>query len=183
MPGAFAKTLSYGIFGVDAYQVQVEIDVMIGQEIKTIFQIVGLPEGAVRESRERVRSAIQNSGYWFPSARVTANLAPADIRKEGAAFDLALAIGVLAANGALRTDKLEDYALIGELGLDGQLRSVRGALPLALGCPQKRPQGPDPAPNECLRSSHCPGSGNPSGRLVGRRHPIFQWRFGHQSVS
>jgi magnesium chelatase family protein len=141
MPGAFAKTLSYGIFGIDAYQVQVEIDIMIGQEDKTIFQIVGLPEGAVRESRERVRSAIQNSGFWFPSGRVTANLAPADIRKEGAAFDLALAIGVLTANGGVQPDKLGDYAFIGELGLNGELRPVRGALPLALGARESGMKG------------------------------------------
>jgi magnesium chelatase family protein len=135
MPGAFAKVLSYGVYGIDAYQVTVELDVTVtaNELVPSIFQIVGLPEGAVKESRERVRAAIGNSGFWFPTGRVTANMAPADVRKEGAAFDLPLAIGVLAASSGVPTDKLGNYALVGELGLDGGLRPVRGALPLALG--------------------------------------------------
>ena len=135
MPGAFAKVLSYGVYGIEAYQVAIEVDVTISQSPteQGIFQIVGLPEGAVKESRERVRAAIGNSGFWFPSGRVTANMAPADIRKEGAAFDLPLAIGVLAASRAMQLDQLGAYALVGELGLNGELRPVRGALPLALG--------------------------------------------------
>ncbi len=133
MPGAFAKVLAYGVYGIEAYQVSVELDVTIGQDEQSIFQIVGLPEGAVRESRERVRAAIGNAGYWFPGGRVTANLAPADVRKEGAAFDLALALGVLAASGTVPPERLGQYAMVGELGLDGMLRPVRGALPLALG--------------------------------------------------
>jgi magnesium chelatase family protein len=133
MPGAYAKTLSYGVYGIDPYQVGVEIDVTLGQNDQTLFQIVGLPEGAVKESRERVRAAIQNAGFWFPGGRVTVNLAPADIRKEGAAFDLPIAVGVLSACGALPPDRLGEYALVGELGLNGELRPIRGALPLALG--------------------------------------------------
>ncbi|HOE97967.1 MAG TPA: magnesium chelatase domain-containing protein, partial [Candidatus Sumerlaeota bacterium] len=133
MPGAFAKSLSFGVFGIEPYQVTVEVDVTIGQREDSIFQIVGLPEGAVKESRERVRAAIGNSGFWFPAGRVTANLAPADIRKEGVAFDLPLAVGVLAASGSLSPNLLGRYALVGELGLNGEVRPVRGALPLALG--------------------------------------------------
>lgn len=133
MPGAFAKTISYGVYGIEAYQVTVELDVTIGQSDQSIFQIVGLPEGAVRESRERVRAAIGNAGFWFPNGRVTANLAPADIRKEGAAFDLPLAVGVLAASNAVPLEKLGRFGMVGELGLNGELRPVRGALPLALG--------------------------------------------------
>src|SRR5688572_3490286 len=106
MPGAFAKVFSFGVYGIDAYQVSIEVDVTVGQNEQVIFQIVGLPEGAVKESRERVRAAIGNSGFWFPGGRVTANMAPADIRKEGAAFDLPLAIGVLAASGAVPADRL-----------------------------------------------------------------------------
>lgn len=135
MPGAFAKVFSFGVYGIDAYQVAIEVDVSISanETIPSIFQIVGLPEGAVKESRERVRAAIGNAGFWFPGGRVTANMAPADIRKEGAAFDLPLAVGVLAATGGVPPERLEHYALVGELGLSGELRSVRGALPLALG--------------------------------------------------
>ena len=133
LPGAFAKALSFGVFGIEAYRVEVEVDVTLGRDEVSIFQIVGLPEGAVKESRERVRAAIGNSGFWFPAGRVTANLAPADIRKEGAAFDLPLAIGVLAAAGGVSTERLGEYALVGELGLNGEIRGVRGALPLALG--------------------------------------------------
>lgn len=133
MPGAFAKTISYGVYGIEAYQVTVELDVTLQQGEQMNFQIVGLPEGAVRESRDRVRAAIGNSRFWFPGGRITANLAPADIRKEGAVFDLPLAIGVMAASGTVPADRLAEYALVGELGLDGGLRPVRGALPLALG--------------------------------------------------
>lgn len=133
MPGAFSKVLSYGVYGIEPYQVTVEVDVSIGQNEVLIFQIVGLPEGAVKESRERVRAAIGNAGFWFPGGRVTANLAPADVRKEGAAFDLPLAIGVMAASGGVPTDLLDQYALVGELGLNGEVRPVRGGLPLAIG--------------------------------------------------
>ena len=133
MPGSFARTFSYGVYGIEPYQVTVELDVTIGQNEQTIFQIVGLPEGAVKESRERVRAAIGNAGFWFPGGRITANLAPADIRKEGAAFDLPLAVALLAASGSLPHDRLGDFAMVGELGLNGELRPVRGALPLALG--------------------------------------------------
>lgn len=134
MPGSFSKVLSFGVYGIDAYLVTIEVDVSIspGDE-KPIFQIVGLPEAAVKESRERVRAAIGNAGYWFPGGRVTANLAPADVRKEGAAFDLALAMGVLAASGSVAGDRLAQYAMVGELGLNGEIRPVRGALPHALG--------------------------------------------------
>ncbi|MCE5231561.1 ATP-dependent protease, partial [bacterium] len=142
MPGSFAKVLSFGVYGIDAYLVTIEIDVSIGRnDADSIFQIVGLPEGAVKESRERVRAAIGNAGYWFPGGRVTANLAPADIKKEGAAFDLALAMGVLAASGSVAGDRLAEYAMVGELGPNGELRPVRGALPLALGAKTAKLKG------------------------------------------
>lgn len=151
MPGAFAKVLSYGVFGITPYQVGVELDVTIGQHEQLVFQVVGLPEGAVKESRERVRASVGNSGFWFPTGRITANLAPADIRKEGAAFDLPLAIGVLAATGAVAQDRLGTCAMVGELGLDGELRPVRGGLPLALGARDDGIQSilvPEPNANE-----------------------------------
>lgn len=133
MPGSYAQVFSYGIYGIDAYRVSVEVDISRGTDDGSIFQIVGLPEGAVRESRERVRSAVGNAGFWFPAGRITANLAPADIKKDGVAFDLPLALGILAANDALVADLLGDYAVAGELGLSGEVRPLRGALPLALG--------------------------------------------------
>lgn len=133
MPATFAQVFSFAIYGIDAYRVIVEVDVSKAPSENQSFQIVGLPEGAVKESRDRVRAAIGNSGFWFPPGKITANLAPADIRKEGGAFDLPLAIGVLAASGSMESDKLAEYALVGELGLNGDVRAIRGALPLALG--------------------------------------------------
>src|SRR5438067_385532 len=98
MSRSYAQVFSFAIFGIDAYRVTVELDISPSPNEAGNFQIVGLPEGAVRESRDRVRAAIGNSGFWFPSGKITANLAPADVRKEGGAFDLPLAIGLLAAN-------------------------------------------------------------------------------------
>src|SRR5262245_6555891 len=91
------------------------------------FTTGGLPDSAVRESRERVRTAIRNAGFAFPSDRITVNLAPADIRKEGASFDLPIALGILAATGSLKP-RLEPFAVVGELALDGQVQPVRGTL-------------------------------------------------------
>ena len=122
-----------GLYGLDAYRVSVELDIASSPSEVPSFQIVGLPEGAVRESRDRVRAAISNSGYWFPAGRITANLAPADIRKEGAAFDLPLAVGILSASERFESDRLDSFAMVGELGLDGVIRPVNGVLPLALG--------------------------------------------------
>ncbi|MBI3735366.1 ATP-binding protein, partial [Candidatus Sumerlaeota bacterium] len=134
MARAYAQVFSFAIFGIDAYCVTVELDISpAGQNESQSFQVVGLPEGAVKESRDRVRAAIANSGFWFPTGKITANLAPADIRKEGVAFDLPLAIGLLAANGSLLSERLPEFAMVGELGLNGDIRPVRGALPLALG--------------------------------------------------
>ncbi len=133
MPRAYAQVISFAVYGIDAYRVTVEVDVSASPTEQPGFQIVGLPEGAVKESRDRVRAAIGNSGFWFPGGRITANLAPADVRKEGGAFDLPLAVGLIAASGGLPPDCLQEYALAGELGLNGDVRAIRGALPLALG--------------------------------------------------
>lgn len=115
--------------GIDAYIVEVEVDISQGLPS---FATVGLPEGAVRESKDRVKAAIKNSGYHFPSDRITVNLAPADIKKEGSAFDLPIAIGILAATELLRMPHLSNYLFLGELALDGLLRPIRGALPMAI---------------------------------------------------
>ena len=116
------------VFGIDAAHVQVEVDVSLGLPC---FNMVGLPDASVRESRDRVRSAIRNSGFDFPTRRITVNLAPADIRKAGSAFDLPIALGVLAAAGFIERRDVADVILIGELSLDGGIQSARGVLPIA----------------------------------------------------
>lgn len=123
---------SCSLLGADAYMVRVEVDVSKGMPA---FDIVGLPDAAVRESRERVRTAIRNSGLEFPFERITVNLAPADVKKEGANFDLAIAVGVLVATGQLtapeQEERLDKTAFLGELSLDGSLRRVNGVLPMS----------------------------------------------------
>ncbi len=120
---------SLAALGVDAYRVRVEVDVSQGL---ISYAVVGLPDAAVRESGERVRAAIRNSGFSMPARRVTVNLAPADTKKQGPLFDLPIALGVLMGDGQLKP-KLADFAAIGELGLDGEVRPVTGVLPMALG--------------------------------------------------
>ncbi len=134
----FAKVLSSAVLGIDAYLVQVEAHIEAGVPA---FATVGLPEGAVRESKERVNAAIKNSGFPLPPKRITINLAPADIRKEGSAFDLPMALGILAARGQLSRDRLQDYVIVGELSLDGTLRPIRGALPMSLAAKAARKAG------------------------------------------
>jgi magnesium chelatase family protein len=117
------------VFGIEACQVQVEVDVSFGLPG---FTMVGLPDTSVRESRDRVRSAIRNSGFEFPPHRITVNLAPADLRKVGAAFDLPIALGILAASGSLQRRHVHDILLLGELSLDGAIQPARGVLPIAV---------------------------------------------------
>lgn len=124
----FAIVKSAAVLGIDAYIVDVECNLSNAQ--LPLFITVGLPEGAVKESKERVWSAVRNAGYHIPSNRIVINLAPADIRKEGSAFDLPIAIGLLTAANFVSPAKLKDYILLGELSLDGSLRAIRGALPV-----------------------------------------------------
>ncbi len=125
-----AKVSSGAVYGVDGYQVTVEVDCSTGMGQ---FTVVGLPDAGVNESRERVRPAIKNSGYRFPSGRrITANLAPADLRKEGPAFDLPLAVGILISTEQVPPGGLAETCFVGELSLDGSLRPTSGALPIAL---------------------------------------------------
>ncbi len=124
-----AKVLSGALLGIDAYPVEVEVDIAQGLPQ---FATVGLAEGAVKESKDRVKSAIKNSGYDFPVRRITINLAPADTKKDGTAFDLPMAVGILAATGVIKNHRPRDYALLGELSLDGQIKPVRGILPIAV---------------------------------------------------
>ncbi len=123
-----AAVRSAAVLGIDAYDVLVEVDVALGLPGWTI---VGLPAGAVKESRERVSAALVNSGFMVPPRRVTINLAPGDVRKEGTAFDLPVALGFLAATGQIDADALASVVAVGELGLDGMLRPVRGTLSVA----------------------------------------------------
>ena len=115
----------------DANIIDVEVDFSQIKLDQEQFHTVGLPDAAVRESRDRVRSAIKNSGFEIPPTRITINLAPADLKKEGSGFDLPIAIGILGAYGALHIKDVSDFLLVGELGLDGSLRAVQGMLPIA----------------------------------------------------
>jgi magnesium chelatase family protein len=124
-----ASTLTGATVGVEGLLVRVEVDVTDGIPA---FQTVGLPDASVREARERVRSALRNCGFKFPEGRITINLAPADVRKEGSAFDLAVAVGLMAANGEVRPARLGETLLLGELALDGALRPVAGVLAIAV---------------------------------------------------
>jgi magnesium chelatase family protein len=124
-----ASLRTAAVFGVDACPVHVEVDVSFGFPA---FVMVGLPDASVRESRDRVKSAIRNSGFEFPPHRITVNLAPADVRKAGASFDLPIALGVLAASGVVERRHIADLVILGELSLDGSIHATRGALPIAV---------------------------------------------------
>jgi magnesium chelatase family protein len=124
-----AKIQSSAVVGVDGLPVEVEVDISYGLPS---FSTVGLPEGAVRESRERVKAAIKNSGYDFPNRRITVNLAPADVKKEGTGYDLPMALGILVAAEIIQSEKLKKYGIIGELSLDGSIRNAKGILPMAI---------------------------------------------------
>lgn len=124
----FTRLNSIGVFGIDSFMVEVEADVSGGLPC---FEIVGLPDAAVKESRDRVRSALKNSGFSFPLGRITVNLAPANIRKEGSVYDLPTLVAILCASGQLQGD-FRDAAFIGEIALDGQVRGIRGVLAMAI---------------------------------------------------
>ncbi len=134
----------------------VSVEVHMGNGLPSL-SLVGLPEAAVKESKDRVRAALINSGYQFPARRITVNLAPADLPKEGGRFDLAIALGILAASGQLQTDQLERYEFLGELSLGGGLRPIRGALPAALACGDDRRRLVVPVVNapEAALASDC----------------------------
>jgi len=122
------KTFSAAVNGLEVTTVRIEVSITRGVQ----YHLTGLGDEAVRESRDRITAALQNNGYKFPVADVTVNMAPADLRKEGSGFDLPLAIGILAGNDNMQCEMLADYMLVGELGLDGKLQPVRGALPIAI---------------------------------------------------
>ncbi|MBI2340445.1 MAG: YifB family Mg chelatase-like AAA ATPase [Deltaproteobacteria bacterium] len=130
---------SAGLLGINAYPLDVEVDISL-QSLPQ-WHTVGLPESAVKESRERVVSAIKNSGYDFAQRKVTINLAPADIKKEGTAFDLPIALGLLNASGVVQSEKAQSYLYVGELSLNGDLRPIRGVLPIAMLAARKKYAG------------------------------------------
>ena len=125
-----SKVISSAVLGIDAYPVEVEVD--IASRGLPFFSTVGLPDTAVKESKERVRAALKNTGFDFPLKQVIVNLAPADIKKEGSAFDLPIAIGMLIAEGVLNQEQVSGFLIVGELSLDGRVKPVRGALSMAV---------------------------------------------------
>ncbi len=126
---ALFKTQTAAVFGIDAHLIDVEVDLYKGGMTRD-FMLVGMPDAAVREARERIKSALINSGFGYPNKALTINLAPATIRKEGAGFDLPMALGILGAMGSAKS--LDDHLPIGELSLNGTVRPVRGALSVAV---------------------------------------------------
>lgn len=124
----FVKTFCAAVNGLEVTTVTVEVSITRG----VLYHLTGLGDAAVKESHDRIAAALLNNGYKFPVADITANLSPADLKKEGSGFDLPLAIAILAVDGKMQADRLADYMLVGELGLDGQLRPVKGALPIAI---------------------------------------------------
>src|SRR5262245_30052252 len=131
-----AKLQTYSLVGIDAVPVEVEVDVSAAAMPKTV--LVGLPEAAVKESTHRVERAIVNSGYHRPVDRVVINLAPAELPKQAASFDLPITLGILAASGQIASDKFNHYAVVGELALDGSTRPTRGALSMAMVAARQR---------------------------------------------
>src|SRR5690242_3659913 len=132
------KTQSAAVYGIDANIIEVEVDVGPSRNAEDNFQTVGLPDAAVRESRQRIRAALRNCGYEVPLTQITINLAPADIKKEGSGFDLPMAMGILGAYGGLVKKELPEFVMVGELSLDGGIRGVRGALPIAIAARAKK---------------------------------------------
>jgi magnesium chelatase family protein len=123
------ENYSAAVYGVDAYEVEIEVN---GAGGDPNIVIVGLPDAAVKESRDRVTTAVANSGYYWPRGRTTINLAPADIKKEGPSFDLPIALGMIAVTEGLDSSPFESFSFVGELALDGSVRAVKGVLPVAL---------------------------------------------------
>ncbi len=128
------KTFGSAVYGIDATTITIEVNVSQGIR----FFLVGLPDNAVKESQQRIESALKTNGYKFPGKKIVINMAPADIRKEGSAYDLPLAIGILAASEQIKNEKLDKYVLMGELSLDGSLQPIKGVLPIAI---QARKEG------------------------------------------
>ena len=128
------KTYGSAVHGVDATTITVEVNIDKGIN----FSLVGLPDSAVKESQHRIDAALNNTGYKIPGKKITINMAPADIRKEGSSYDLTIAMGILAASEQISSDDISEYIIMGELALDGELRPIKGVLPIAI---QARKEG------------------------------------------
>ena len=131
-----AKVFSAGLLGLDAHLIEVEVD--IGGGLPQ-FSIVGLPDATVRESRDRIRAALKNIGFAFPPKRITINLAPAGLKKEGAGLELSMAVGILVAEGIIAQETAQHYVLVGELSLDGRIKPIRGGLSIGMLCENRHP--------------------------------------------
>jgi magnesium chelatase family protein len=145
-----AKTFGGAVHGVDAKTITVEVNVAQGQG----FFLTGLPDNAVKESQHRVESAMKSLSYYMPRNKVVVNLAPADLRKEGSSYDLAIAINILKASGQITAENIEQYVIMGELSLDGILRPIKGVLPIAIQARKENFKG-FILPGECSRSRYC----------------------------
>jgi len=130
-----AKSLSCSVIGIDAYRVEVEVNIAGGT--LPAFNIIGLPDAAIRESRDRIKFAIKNSGFDFPRGKITVNLAPANVKKAGSGFDLPIALSLLCISGEVKQERLLEFAFCGELSLEGKLKEIRGGLPMSLGLKEK----------------------------------------------
>ena len=128
MGDLLVKTYGSAVFGIDAITITIEVNISTG----VAFHLVGLPDNAVKESQPRINAALRNNGFKYPSKKIVINMAPADIRKEGSAYDLPLAVGILAASEQVNAAQLDDYVIMGELSLDGSLQPIKGALPIAI---------------------------------------------------
>jgi len=128
MSDTLVKTYGSAVFGIDATTITVEVNISTG----IAFHLVGLADSAVKESQQRINAALRNNGFEFPGKKIVINMAPADIRKEGSAYDLTLAVGILAASGQVIAEQLDDFVIMGELSLDGSLQPIKGALPIAI---------------------------------------------------
>lgn len=124
-----ARVFSFTLWGLEAYPIEIEVDISRGLPL---INLIGLADTAIKESKERVKSAIKNSGFNWPAEKITISLAPSDVKKEGAGFDLAIAIGILAATEQLPAENLKNFCILGELSLDGSLRPIRGILPISI---------------------------------------------------
>ncbi|NNL15701.1 MAG: magnesium chelatase, partial [Flavobacteriaceae bacterium] len=122
------KVFGSAVFGVEATTITVEVNVDKGIG----YHLVGLPDNAIKESNYRIAAALQNNGYKIPGKKITINMAPADLRKEGSAYDLTLAVGILAASKQIKAENIGDFLIMGELSLDGSLQPIKGALPIAI---------------------------------------------------
>jgi len=122
------KVFGSAVFGVEATTIIVEVNIAKGIG----YHLVGLPDNAIKESSYRIAAALQNNGYKLPGKKITINMAPADLRKEGSAYDLTLALGILAASSQIKADHISEYLIMGELSLDGGLQPIKGALPIAI---------------------------------------------------